>query len=447
MRAWDYLRLGAANVVAHKRRAITVVVIVGLLFSVLVAGVLALQGIENTVMAAMLERTEGKVLVTTSVDAMVCKEECDLEAGVAKIKAKVADYGGKVVPAGYQDTMDGFFLELTEPILGLKLAPEGRAVIMTLEKAAALAGMELPESVASASSRIRMMYEVAEKTRGQIINSLDQFPNYQPRPGTEGDYLYYVAGFLPGGFKTGNLALSNITGSVNPLDLLLGGIVTGASQSLLYDDGEIENDLAEIGMVLAEFPDLETATAYYHDETNYCSETDHVFEHCGRAYKYQVASVISNPMSAREYFQMAWLVLGVVTIVLMAVAVIIAVSTYVRLVGKDLKVIALYYAMGATRRQVRRIYLVYLMILSVMAAMFALGLGYGLAVLLGVVNAETLTQALMLGFGVTERPTVWLIGWNKWIWAMLGVVLLTSVLAILLSEGEFSRKRLARNLK
>ena len=447
MRPLDYLRLGAANVVAHKRRALTVVAIVGLLFSVLVAGVLDLQGTEDAVISTMLTPTDGKVYVTTSVDTMVCEDKCDFETGVAEIEANIAKYGGKVLRAGYLDTMDGVFIELTEPILGLTASAEGRAVSVPLEKAAALAGIKLPEADASAASKIALMQQIATETRGRVINSLDQFPNYQPMPGTEGDYLYYIADFLPGGFRTGSLALSNVTEGSNPLDLLFGGIATGTSQNLLYDDGEIETNSAEMGMVLAEFPNLETATDYYRDEANYCAEMDHIFSHCKRQYKYQVLPVVSNPMGAREYFQTAWLILGIAIIVLMVVAVLVAVGTYARLVGKDVKVISLYYAMGATRRQVRLVYLTYLMLLSLMAVVFALGVGYGLAALLSVFNAEALSQVFMLGFGLTEQPTIWLMGWNEWILAMLGVILLTIIVTIILSEGQFSRKSLAKNLK
>ena len=44
MHLLDYLRLGWANIVAHKKRAAIVVVIVGVLFGVLTAGCVWNQG-------------------------------------------------------------------------------------------------------------------------------------------------------------------------------------------------------------------------------------------------------------------------------------------------------------------------------------------------------------------------------------------------------------------
>lgn len=82
-----------------------------------------------------------------------------------------------------------------------------------------------------------------------------------------------------------------------------------------------------------------------------------------------------------------------------------------------------------------------------MAAVFALVVGCGLASILSALNADAMSQVFMSGFGMTERPTIWLVGWNGWILVILGAILLTSILATMLSEGQFSRKDLVRNLK
>ena len=99
MRITDYLRLGFAGVKAHKKRAFTVVIIVGLLFSVVTAGVSVLQGLESATLAEMLAPTDGKVLVISSVDMKICGEDCDIAAEVAEVKKNVERYGGKIIEA------------------------------------------------------------------------------------------------------------------------------------------------------------------------------------------------------------------------------------------------------------------------------------------------------------------------------------------------------------
>ena len=103
MRTLDYLRLGAAGMKAHKKRALVVVMIVGLLFGVVAAGAFFLQGLEQVALAEMLAPTEGKVLVMSSVDARACGEDCEA-AEVEKMKEKIGEYGGEVVPAAVRQT-------------------------------------------------------------------------------------------------------------------------------------------------------------------------------------------------------------------------------------------------------------------------------------------------------------------------------------------------------
>ena len=60
MKVVDCLRLGFAGVKAHKKRAFTVVIIVGLLFGVVMAGIFIVQGLEDVILGTMLAPTSGK---------------------------------------------------------------------------------------------------------------------------------------------------------------------------------------------------------------------------------------------------------------------------------------------------------------------------------------------------------------------------------------------------
>ena len=116
MRSADYLRLGFAGVKAHKKRAFTVVAIVGLLFSVITAGTFILQGLENMVLETMLEPTKGKILVMSGVDAETCGENCDLKKEVSQINSNIEKYNGKVIQAEVSQTEDCIFYQLRENI-------------------------------------------------------------------------------------------------------------------------------------------------------------------------------------------------------------------------------------------------------------------------------------------------------------------------------------------
>lgn len=439
MRLSDYLRLGFTGVKAHKKRAVAVVVIVGLLFGVIVAGTFTLQGIENVVMSKMLAPTDGKVLVASNVDTAICRENCDILAETTQIRENIRRYGGEVMGLEIIQTKDGAFYKLRENIFDSINNniddDEVLQVAVPLKTAVNLVGTQLPNYDAAVSAKLDVIEEVREKTLHKVIES---------KTGEK----YYIAEILPGGVYGIDLSLVNVEQKGNPLDAVLGQVRTGTSQDFIAKSvgDEVRTDAENMGIVLAQFSDVKTAYDYYQDEANYCAEMDRIFGACGENYKYQVFPAVSDPLTTYENLQSVWLVFRIAVVVLVVIAVIIALSTYARLMGKDMKVIALYHAMGATGRQIWLVYVTYLLILSLMAVAFALVVGLALAVGLSLANMTALEQVFTLGFGI-ETEQIWLIGWNNLIWCIAGAMVLVAFMAVVLGNGNFRAKELAKKLK
>lgn len=443
MRTLDYLRLGAAGMKAHKKRALVIVVIVGLLFGVVAAGAFFLQGLEKVALAEMLTPTEGKVLVMSSVDTRACGEDCEVAAEVEKMKEKVGEYGGEVVPVAVRQMAEGMFYVVDEGVFrevfsGVKAdsaeseGGEMMTVVVPLEVAAELAGIEMPESGASVAERMVAIYKVREETLGRTVES-------------ETGARYEVAGILPGGVYATDLSLVYVGQSGNPLNMLFGQVKTGVSQS--FGVGQAEDmDVEAMGMVLAVFEDIEAAEGYYRDEVNYCAEVDRMMGRCSEEYRYQVAAAVADPLGTYDNLQQVWSVFKIAAAVLAAIAVLIALSTYVRLLGGDVKIIALYHAMGATGWQIRLVYLTYLVMLSVLAVGFAVILGLGLAAVLSLVNMAALKEVFAMGFGVVTEE-IWLVGWSEVIWWLAGALLAAAGLAVVLGNGNFAGKELGKRMK
>lgn len=441
MRTLDYLRLGAAGMKAHKKRALVVVMIVGLLFGVVAAGAFFLQGLEQVALAEMLAPTEGKVLVMSSVDTRACGEDCEVAAEVEKMKEKIGEYGGEVVPAAMRQTAEGMFYVVDEGVFGEVFSgvkaeasgeDEAMTVVVPLEVAAELAGIEMPESGASVAERMVAIYKVREAALGRTVES-------------ETGARYEVAGILPGGVYATDLSLVYVGQSGNPLNMLFGQVKTGVSQS--FGVGQAEDvDAEAMGMVLAVFEDIEAAEGYYWDEVNYCAEVDRMMGRCSEEYRYQVAAAVADPLGTYDNLQQVWSVFKIAAAVLAAIAVLIALSTYVRLLGGDVKIIALYHAMGATGWQIRLVYLTYLVMLSALAVGFAVILGLGLAAVLSLVNMAALKEVFAMGFGVVMEE-IWLVGWSEVIWWLAGALLIAAVLAVVLGNGNFAGKELGKRMK
>ena len=442
MRTLDYLRLGAAGMKAHKKRALVVVMIVGLLFGVVAAGAFFLQGLENVALAEMLAPTEGKVLVMSSVDTRACGEDCEVAAEVGKMKEKIGEHGGEVVPAAVRQTAEGMFYVVDEGVFGEVFSgvkaeasgeDEAMTVVVPLEVAAELAGIEMPESGASVAERMVAIYKVREETLGRTVES-------------ETGARYEVAGILPGGVYATDLSLVYVGQSGNPLNMLFGQVKTGVSQSFGVGQAENGGQAEAMGMVLAVFEDIEAAEGYYRDEVNYCAEVDRMMGRCSEKYRYQVAAAVADPLGTYDNLQQVWSVFKIAAAVLAAIAVLIALSTYVRLLGGDVKIIALYHAMGATGWQIRLVYLTYLVMLSVLAVGFAVILGLGLAAGLSLVNMAALKEVFAMGFGVVVEE-IWLVGWSEVIWWLAGALLAAAGLAVVLGNGNFAGKELGKRMK
>lgn len=457
MRVLDYLRLGSAGLKAHKKQTLTVVAIVGLLFGVMIAATLIIQGLENAILAEMLTPTAGKVLLMNSVDTKICGEECNVEAEVRQIKRNVNYYGGQVVKTAVSQTSDGVFYRLEDEVLAAygdkKLTDDVMQVLVPVATAAKLANISMPGREAKTAEKIQAIKLAQEKTLHQIITS-------------KSGHRYYIAELLPSATYADGLSLASVGQSGNPLDLLIGQISTGVSQDFSLNavalktvdqvshneplpDVVVAEEMGaeEMGLVFAIFPSLETAYAYYRDEVNYCSEMDLVFSSCSKNYKYQTMAAISNPLVAYDKLQEAWRIYKVIAIALAIIALMIAVSTYTRIIGKDAKIIALYSAMGATRWQIRAVYLVYLLIMSLLTVVFAAVVGLVLAAGISLINQTALTQVFTLGFGKVAERSVWLIGWNSMIWYLMVAICLSAVITIVLSSRLLRGRNLASKIK
>ena len=434
MRSVDYLRLGFVGVKAHKRRAFTVVIIVGLLFGVVMAGTFILQGLENVILGTMLAPTSGKVLVMSNVDRGICGEECDIPQEMEAMKRKVEEYGGEVLEARAVHTTDGMFYEMEEDIFGIANDDDdAMQVAVSLKTAMKLAEIGMLDWNADMAKKAQDVERVRGEVLGKVVES---------RSGVK----YQIVEILPGAVYLGNLYLSNLGQKGNPLDSIIGPIGTGASLDFVVSNAGEASETGALGVVFASFPDVESADSYYRDEANYCLEIDRTFGMCNEKYRYQIASMISSPLEAYEKFRDVWLVFKIAAAVLAVIALIIAFSTYVRLIGKDMKIISLYHAMGATGWQIRIVYIVYLLMLSLMAIGFALVLGLGLAAGLSLINMEALRQLWLLGFGV-EVGEIWLIGWNNLVWWLMSAMVLVAVVTVILGNSNFTSRELAGRIK
>lgn len=436
MRLLDYLRLGGANIAAHKRRAVIVVVIVGVIFGVLMAGSMLIQGVENAALGAMLRPTDGKVWLRTEARQVLCEDECDMPVDQAEIRRMLAEAGGQEIAVREPEGMFGVYAVAERDIWSVievdtANAPEDAVpVLADVSTIASWLRISTLDRNASGEKRARQIAEMRERALGQVIEYSRQ--------------RYYVVGILPGGFGVSSLSLATVGDKQNPLNLLLDSVSIDGSETLVIDDGLVTAPTDEIW---AEFADLAQAQAYIDAVTaQNCNPIEKAAGKCARVKDYVVTTVIGNPLMIRENFKGIWMVFKIFALVLVVVASIVVVSTYTRLVGRDTKVIALYHAMGATKCQVVGIYCVYLLELSLLAGVFSLILGVVLGLMINLLNMAKLAQVFTIGFGV-EESAVWILGGNGRMVGLIGIILVLAPIATMLNLHQFSSKKLSQKMK
>lgn len=442
MSIWDYLKLGLTGVKAHKKGVFLVVVISGVLYSIMIAATLLLQGLDNAVMGQMLEPTGGKVLLVSEINQEYC-EKCRFKGENEKMKANVQKYGGRALEIGVSNTTDGKFYQIpasdelfSHEQSSTELPEDVVPVVVPFSKAAELSNYEFNPRNSETEYRLNAIKEVNARALHHIVQG-------------QSGQRYYIAQILPDAAFAQDLSFLNIGQKKNPLDIILQGFRTGASQNFQVVQSEnaknSNNDSQNVSVnassnqaILAIFDNIDDAYRYYKDKANYCASGDQAFGACNKEYKYQTTTAIGEMMENYEKFQRIWSNYRILVVILLIIAISVMVTTYVRLIAKDEKIINLYKIMGAQRHQLVAVFSIYLFMVSSLVAIFSLVIGVGMVAILNALINTSLSQVFSLAFGQTVNNVV-ILGWNNAVWCALISIIFATVLTLIIEQGQFSK--------
>ena len=239
-----------------------------------------------------------------------------------------------------------------------------------------------------------------------------------------------------------SLSLDNVGDQGNPLNILLGAVSTGGSSTFLLERPADVASEPEDGALWAVFPNSQIAYDFVMDR-QICSNLNKT---CLSKYRYEAESAISNPLEIEVNFAGIWRIYNIVWLILAIIALIIMMSTYSRLINQEVKNIALYRALGATRAEAYIIYAVYLAMLSLIAMVVALIVGTLMAFGVSWIYHEALVADFIIGFG-TEPASIWLVGWNNTVFAIMALGIIAALVSVVMNIFQFSAARTAQRLK
>ncbi len=457
LRLSDAIRISWSSVGGHKVRSLLTIVTIAILFGVVLGVNFVLQGLEDTVVAASVVPTAGKVYiesqyyVTSGAPSTMTEEEIlnpDFVKRRVELEADADEYGGKLVgvKTSFNDRppVEIISVEAVEEYIELDLAgvPEGKVPVLVPWK-----GFSYDEA----------MY-------GMQAEELQR--NFEDD--------FYVVGVMPMTEK-GRLEL----GVGNPLNFLLSSVPSNyAYYPVLIDDGsgvvqkylkeriDIHRQKQEEKFAEMVVADPEMDEEDYRDTYNYIMsqaiQADRAaifqFDDPQKAIAYALQpydyanylmqqDLFSNTISVARSFAGLKNMLVVIEVILLIVAVVIASLTFGHMIDQDAATIALYRAMGATKLQILLIYLCYLVELCILALGVCLVIALGIAGVTALMNAGELSQKLQKFYRLAEAPRVWFVALNWVTWTVVGAVLVIAPVTLILADRHFSARNIARKLK
>ncbi len=439
MHTKDILKLSFKNIKTHLGRNLILVAVGGIIFMLIFVVNLWLQGLENTYQKYANVATDGKVIiVATNTANSISATDVDTEttATKAEIIADLERFGAKIVGerelyGTYGSVMLDVNLVNGAIEVNPSLAPRGSAPTLV---SPFLGQQLLGADCANTTSSVKNKIESYRKYRNDIIGK-----TLTDASGTQ----YYIVGLTPSGFGISNLSFRGIDRkNDSPLNAVLEMIPVPSSTPLILA-GQWELSSTDTTL-LSDLEGADSPSVQSFDNQGVIA----VFENSKAAYQYfkfgkgqfmgveqkdriySVNTLAGMSPETQYIFQAIKTITVIACIILAAVALVVIIFTSIRLVDQDRQNIALYYNLGATKRQVKAIYFYYFLWLAIGALILATFVAVAIVIIYSVLNRETLGVLFMVTFSLPEQPEIILCGLNFAICGFAILLLISPALSV-----------------
>lgn len=432
----DILKLSFKNLKIHFWRNLALMVIISVIFVLIFTMNLWLQGLENTYQRFARKTTNGEVVILAHNDlggyfsneqSKIATEEeiiLDIKQYNGVIIGDNQTYNGHTVLAAnlineatkgnLSNTPEGYIPVITAPLLGLNL-------------------LKLDSQYTTKAGSVQEKSELYRNYRDKILNK-----TFIDEDGAR----YYVVGLTSSGFGFTNLSINNIDRKnhslLNPILEMIplpneNSLVLTAKDNLNDDILDENVQQPSIKMIVAMFVNDKDACRYFESGHGYFGNTT-----LQKRHSYSVSVIAGMPPEAQFVFQILKMIALAIGATLVIIALIVIIFTSIRLVDQDRKNIVLYYNLGATRSQVKKIYFCYFLWLVVGALILALSIAVVITLGYSALNSETLSVLFMTAFSLTEQPQIILCDFNMIIYCFAIILLFSPVFCIIFNKRQLN---------
>ncbi len=493
MKLFKLIKLGHKNITHHKKQTAMTVIIVGTLFSLLMALQFVVQGVENifinreeqifsnkTYIQARNSNYDYHRNIANKIDIeceeeikkqnqdkkeyniedqklFECKERKNAETNfwkkdqnINKIKQKfnkrAKKFGGKVTSEVKYVKKDGIIYafyssKMFENIIKADLLTTPKDSIPAL--VSVHDAFDLLNIKTRAGASDKEIRQNINRTKKEIIGKVFEKNNQK----------IYVVGIIP--YGKNYPTLSKYRNDIKIIDIVLGQIsgYKEISSYIYINDGSknVKNFFKkakhEHYEIIIGFNDYHQAYNYYKYETG--KKDPIIFADTGDyfAIKHPVSEIITNRINHIYNMKVFKNALSIINYVLLFIAVIIIIFTFLKIINQDNKLMALYRSLGATGADVFVIYLWHLVELCILVIIYALIIANLMAVIVSFYYQTDINTSVALFYGENINKRYWLIGFNKELMSVILIILLSAPIVSLLTIDQLSMKNIAKRLK
>lgn len=446
----DALRLSWSNIAEHKKRSVIIVLTISLLFGVIMGFNFITSGMEKTVISASAGQTGEEVYLEAwyrqnegnswheTIEGAKDVGRIDLVPVLGieedqKVRERVAEYGGEVL--GYY-----WYYQLDYPYRVIDKTVVERFIDADLWKS--LPEEKMPTIMPEGWEP--PVYSFNGETDTRLHDRI-------------GDSLYRV-GSIPN-TEEGNPTLEEF----NPLNVILAQLSSATNDGFwLVDDGsvkveryirnQLEKYLTEGYGWYTTAPVQKKMVVRFSDPYRAANFVGTDEEALGvniytSGYHYGAQDIFGTTVAAVQSFNRLRAILIATEVLLLIVAVIVAVMTFVHLIDSDAATVALYRAMGASTDEIYVIYLLYLVELCLLAMAATIMIAMLFVGGMALTSAGALAVRLQEFYNLCDLPKVIFCLFNRAFWWILAMILVIAPLSLFFTLRRFSPKHIAKKLK
>lgn len=414
MRVRDAAMLAWKNVKVFSRQSLKMVLTMGVVFGLILAMEFWFQGIKNTYSKFANIATDGRVIMTLSSDVDDIGIELEKAMNTEEMLRDVETYGAVIGKAEtYKMLYGSVVLEerlVKESIeVDLDEVPEDAVpILVSTFLGEQMSGYSYSErAVRSPEQKM----EAYEKYRDGVVGKVFVY----------GDVKYFVVGLAPGSFHMADLSTRSMSGGKASLpDVVLEWISLPRDETIVVNNGEAwgrEIETVEDKYVVI-FDNIDKAYEFFEKGKGFFFGAS--LE--GRQYVVEVVAGMS-PVVVMEIKRLQ-VIIDIVCVILAVVAITIVVLTSIRLVDNNKRNIQLYYNLGATRKQIRTVYMGYFLWLMLSVAVVAVLIAVVIVTVYSWLNQTMLQTMFVTAFSLANLSRIMLMGVNLEVVGFLMLILL-----------------------